>query len=103
MNKFYGFLGICAKAGTVASGAFAVEKAIKSGKATLVIVAEDASENATEDYKKLCNGYDVKLMIIGSRQLLGKSIGKDERVAIAITDDKMSETLIEKAKELSED
>ena len=38
-------LGIAAKAGKVASGEYQTEHAVKSHKAFLVIVAEDASEN----------------------------------------------------------
>ena len=36
-------LGLSAKAGNVASGEFSTEKAVKEGKAHLVIVAGDAS------------------------------------------------------------
>ena len=37
--------GLAAKAGKVVSGEFATEKAVKTGKAFLVITARDASEN----------------------------------------------------------
>lgn len=38
-------VGLAAKAGKVVSGEFATEKAVKSQKASLVLIAEDASEN----------------------------------------------------------
>ena len=103
MNNFYGFLGICAKAGAVCSGAFAVEKLIKSNKAKLVIVANDASQNTKSDYIKLCNGYETEIRFFGSIEFLSKAIGKENRVALAITDDKFSQSLIQKMEKNSED
>ena len=102
-SKFYGFLGLCAKAGKVQSGAFAAEKAIKQSDAKLVIVADDASANTKSDYTKLCNGYGATLVIYGDKASLGRAIGKDERVALVITDEKMAEALVEKMKENSEE
>ena len=42
MNKVHSMIGLATKAGKVVSGEFAVEKAIKDGKAFLVTIAEDA-------------------------------------------------------------
>ena len=38
-------LGLAARAGRIVSGEFTVEKEVKSGRAYLVLIAEDASEN----------------------------------------------------------
>ena len=92
-NKFYGMLGLCAKAGAAASGAFAAEKAIKEGRAFLVIVSNDASESTKTSYEKMCNGYKVCLKFYGTKAELGKAIGKDERTIIAITNEGLSENL----------
>ena len=43
-NRILSSLGLAQKAGCIASGEYAVEKAVKGGLASLVIVAEDASE-----------------------------------------------------------
>lgn len=95
-KAFLGMLGICAKAGAAASGAFAAEKAIKSGTAKLVIVARDASENTRTDYGKLCNGYKVRMLIMLDKEQLGKAVGKDERTIVAITDEGLSQNLLKK-------
>ena len=42
-------LGLAQKAGKVASGDFAVRSALKSGKAKLLVVAEDAAPNSKKD------------------------------------------------------
>ena len=44
-DKVLSMLGLAARARGVADGGFSVEKAIKSGKAALVILAGDASGN----------------------------------------------------------
>ena len=46
-------LGIAAKAGGVASGEFSTEKAVKDGRAWLVIVASDASENTQKHFRDM--------------------------------------------------
>ena len=43
-DKALAMLGMATKAGKVVSGEFSVEKAVKEGKAWLVLVAEDASD-----------------------------------------------------------
>ena len=45
-------LGIAAKSGSVVSGEFSTEKAVKEGRAYLVIVAGDASENTKKNRLK---------------------------------------------------
>ena len=44
MDRVLSFISITAKAGKLVSGEFAVQKAIKEGKAMLVIASTDASE-----------------------------------------------------------
>lgn len=95
-NGFCGMLGICAKAGAVASGAFAAEKAIKTGAARLVILAGDASENTRSDYEKLCSSRNVPFVQYADKETLGVAVGKGERTVIAITDAGLADSLLKK-------
>ena len=79
-------LSMAAKAGKVASGGFLAEKAIVEGEACYVIIAEDASENTKKKFRNKCSFYRVDLTEYGSSEMLGKSIGKESRTVIAITD-----------------
>ena len=92
-NGFCGMLGICAKAGAVASGAFSAEKAIKTGTARLVIVAADAAENTKADYERLCESRDIPFLMYADKETLGKAIGKGERTVIAITEKGLADSL----------
>ena len=92
-DKVLSLLGIAAKAGKVASGEFSTEKAVKEGKAYLVIVASDASENTKKKYYDLVTFYGVPLYEVFSKEKMGESIGKVHRAAIAVTDTGFSQAL----------
>ena len=53
-NRVYGLIGLAMKAGKIKAGEFSVEKSIKEGKAKVVFVAEDASENTTKKFNNSC-------------------------------------------------
>lgn len=44
-SKALSLIGLATKAGRTVSGEFCTEKEVKSGRASLVIVADDASDN----------------------------------------------------------
>lgn len=97
-SKFLSYLGLSMRAGKLAMGDEGVLKSIRSGEAKLVIVAEDASENTKKKYKDKCHSYRVPLMECCNRTELGRSIGKEERVIIAVTDSGLAK-LIRKCEE----
>lgn len=86
-NKVYSMLGLCMKAGKVKSGAFATTDAVKSGKAWLVIVASDASDNTKKEFTNMCSFYEVPYWEYGTKDDLGRAIGKEERSSIAVCDE----------------
>ena len=95
-DRFYGMLGITAKAGAAASGAYAATAAVKEGKAFLLIAAADASEQTRADYEKLCAGYGVAFAVYGTMEQLGSAIGKGSRAVVAVTDERLAENLLSK-------
>lgn len=50
-------IGLAQKAGKVASGEFSTEKAVKTGKAYTVIVADDSSDNTKKMFTNMCTYY----------------------------------------------
>ena len=85
-NKFYSLLGLAEKAGKVSSGEFAVEKSVKEGKAALVIVGADASDNTRKHFEDMCNYRDIPILVFGTKEELGHAIGKETRATIAVSD-----------------
>ncbi|MDF2822450.1 MAG: hypothetical protein K0R15_2898 [Clostridiales bacterium] len=72
------------KAGAVASGEFSTEKAVKAKKAKMVILAEDASANTTKMFNNMCTFYETPLITLGTKEELGKALGKEIRASLAI-------------------
>lgn len=89
-SKTLSYLGLALRAGKLASGDEAVLKAVRSGTAKLVFLASDASDNAKKKYRDKCGYYGVPIIEIYERRELGRSVGKPERVVVAVTDEGLS-------------
>lgn len=85
-DKILSLLGLAERAGKIASGEFASEKAVKTGKACLVIVAEDASENTKKKFSDMCSYYQVPIAYYSQKNMLGHGIGKELRASLAVLD-----------------
>lgn len=92
-SRALSMLGMATKAGKSASGEFSVEKMVKSGKAKLVIVAEDASDNAKKSYMDMCKFYGVPIYIKFGKDELGHSMGKQARVSACVMDDGFAQVI----------
>lgn len=86
-NRAFQMISLAARAGKVKSGESQVEKAVKSGSAFLVIVAEDASANTKKAFQDMCSYYEVPITYFGTREELGHYTGKTYRASICILDE----------------
>ncbi|KXG76925.1 putative ribosomal protein YlxQ [Fervidicola ferrireducens] len=87
-------LGIARKAGKVIAGQEAVERAVLSKKVCLVIISEDASFNTKDKFISICKSRGINCIIYGTSDVLGKSIGKEARKIIGITDKNFSKEIL---------
>ncbi len=85
-DKVRSLLSLAAKAGRLKSGEFSSEKAIKEGMASLVLVAEDASENTKKHFSDLCAYRNIPYQVYGNSAEIGRAIGKGFRMTIAVCD-----------------
>ena len=85
-DRVLSMLGIAAKAGSVASGEFSTEKAVKEGRAYLVIVAQDASDNTKKMFRNMTEFYQVPMYEYSDKEMLGHFIGKEFRASLAVLD-----------------
>lgn len=85
-NKVLGLIGLASRARNICFGADSVEEYIKKRKIKLVIVAEDASDRTKEKFKKLCNEYEIQILIDGKIEELSKAIGKSNKAIIGVKD-----------------
>ena len=86
-NKILSLIGLATKAGRTVSGEFSTEKEVKSGRAALVIVADDASDNTKKKFKNMCDFYEVPIYFYKDKDTLGHAMGKQFRASLAILDE----------------
>ncbi len=92
-NKVLSLIGLAMKAGKVASGEFMTEKSVKSGKAAMVIVADDSSDNTKKMFNDMCTYYNVPVYFYSDKEELGHCIGKQFRASLAILDKGFKNTI----------
>ena len=92
-DKVLNLIGLAQKAGKVVSGEFMTEKAVKTGEAALVILAEDASENTQKKFRNMCEFYEVPLYILSDKETLGHAMGKEFRASLAVQDWNFAEAI----------
>lgn len=93
-NKTDSLIGLAMKAGKVVSGEFATDKCIKDGKAKVVLVSVDASDNTKKMFSNMCEFYKVPIYFYGTKEGLGHIIGKELRSSLAITDEGFAKSLV---------
>ena len=93
-DRVISMISIAAKGRNLLSGEFAVEKAVKCGKAYLVVVAEDASDNTKKQFRNMCEFYEVPMVVYGNKDTLGHFIGTQMRANIAITDEGIANSIL---------
>lgn len=99
-DKVLSMLGIAAKSGSVVSGEFSTEKAVKDGRAYLVIVAADASENTQKMFRNMTDFYEVPMYLYGDKEMLGHFIGKEFRASLAVTNEGLAHSIEDKLKQM---
>ena len=87
-------LGLANKAGKLVSGEDVVRNAIRQGKAKLLIISTDASENTKKRFLNAAEYYKVPVYIWGDKEQLGSSIGKSDRSVIGINDDNFKKSVL---------
>ena len=85
-QKIYQLLGIATRARKVITGEDLTVREVQAGKAHLVIITSDASDNTMKKITDKCNFSNVEKHVFGNREDLGHAIGKESRVVLAITD-----------------
>ena len=87
-DRVLGMLGLAKKAGKTVSGEDKILEAIRNGKAKLVIIAGDASENTKKRFKDKCAYYHIGVYEYGTKVTL-------QHAALAITDKNFSDSVLD--------
>ena len=72
------------------------EASIHKGKARLVVISQDASENTKRKFENACKYYEVPICFLSDRDTLGSLVGKGPRTALSIEDDGFAKAFAKK-------
>ena len=92
-KKVTNLLSMAARARRIASGAFAVEEAVKNGQARFLLLAEDVEPSTKEKYEQLSNQYNIPAAAFLTKDTLGACLGKGVRAAAALLDEGFAKRL----------
>ncbi len=79
-------LSLARKAGKAEVGAFLSERAIKSGRASLIIIASDCSDNTKKKFINSSEFYGVKYIEYSEMLELARVTGKENVSVVAVCD-----------------
>lgn len=86
-GKILNLLGLAMCAGKLVSGEDEIEKAVRKGRISLLVLAADISDGTRKRYNDLAEFYKVHCInVTASKAELGYAIGKDLRAAVAVGD-----------------
>ncbi len=86
MQKALSLIGLAKRAGRAVCGEGAVKDSIRYGKAHLVILAEDASDNTKKSITNSCKYYNVACYICATKDAIGHALGNSYNASVCITD-----------------
>ena len=92
MDKALNMLGLCARAGKLAYGADAAADAVRKGRASVVVMAAGAGPNTRKLLTNACASHGARLFEAAD---VGRSTGKDSRMAVAVLDAGMAARVAE--------
>lgn len=99
MDKILSLIGLAKKAGRISEGSDFSEDAIRHGKAKLVIVAADTSENGKKAIRDCCEHYKVKYILYATKTELGRAVGAELRSVVSVNDDGFTAAILRKLAE----
>ncbi|MBS4022418.1 MAG: ribosomal L7Ae/L30e/S12e/Gadd45 family protein [Dethiobacter sp.] len=94
-NRALSLLGLARRAGKLSWHEDANLAAIRTGKASVLLLAEDAGSSTAKKYRDKCLFYNVPLILFASKNQLGQAVGTSPRTAIAVNDPGFAEKLQE--------
>lgn len=94
-ERLKGMIGLAIKAGKALSGSFAVEGAVRRGRARLVLIDGRASAATIRQFQSLCTNHGVKCVVMQDSGVLEDLLRRDNRTLMAIMDNHFATAIYE--------
>lgn len=85
-DRVLNLIGLAYRARKCTLGVERIIELVQKQKVHVVLIAADAQKNSKKKLIDKCNFYGVAYHEVFDRTLLGGAVGKNERIAIAISD-----------------
>ena len=96
-DKILSLLGLCKRAGKLSEGTPLSEKAIKSKKSELIVIAKDISENQRKTVTDSCKYYNVKYIEYSTMNDIADYLGADGvRAVVSVNDKGFADAILDK-------
>lgn len=89
-------VGLAYRAKKVTIGFDPISQQARMGTVSLIVLAADCSEGTAKSYKNKCQYYQIPCIRYGTRETIGKSVGKQNISAVAICDDGFATLVLKK-------
>lgn len=93
MSKFFNFLGLAKRSGSVIEGYSKCDEERNRKNIFLFIISNDASNSTKKKFKNYCLTKNIVFIEDFSKEELGSSIGREEVKILAITDKNIANKL----------
>lgn len=93
-------VGLAARAGRLRIGDPAVRRAVRQGAAVAVVIAGDAPRRTRAPLEDLLTSSTTPYRVVLDGDRLGRAIGRERAVVLAVTDVSLGRRVIELADEL---
>ncbi len=101
-ERLFRMLGLAARMRGIVFGEGAVKDAVKAGKAELVLLSRDASDNTKKKFRNSCEFYSVNIFEYSDRFTLGRYTGREFAVVLAVTNQGIAKEIQQCLGDLSE-
>ena len=98
MNNILQLLGLAYKGKRIIIGDDILTSLRQNKKLSLIIIANDVSENTLKKFKDKANFYKIDYIVLFSKEELGKSLGKNYVSAVGICDKKLKEKILNESR-----
>ena len=98
-EKIYKYLGFAAKSRKLAVGMTAAEQSAKKSRTKFIIVGEEVGKNSIKKLEKLCEKYNVMMIVFGKCEELSHATGKMDKGIFALEDENLTKAIISEFKE----
>jgi ribosomal protein L7Ae-like RNA K-turn-binding protein len=103
LRKVFNLIGIAQRAGKASSGTMAVRASLVKKRACILLMSHDIAENTRDILVHSCIKTGIPWLILGTRQELGNSLGKANRVALTINDAGMAGAIVKAVQTANEE